>query len=138
MKKKKFKYNTYIKSIRWSNKRDKALERDNYSCRKCWCNNNLHVHHASYRRLWTEKVSDLFTLCSHCHKEFHSIYWTSRDMISITKQFIWYIKKPKKQYEITPELIKYIKDWWKWKSQNLVPLKIWNKTKRLIKKGLLL
>jgi len=59
--------------------RRKVYERDNYTCLKCGneSNGNLVVHHLNGFH-WDEdsrtEVDNGATLCTDCHKEFHSIY----------------------------------------------------------------
>lgn len=129
------KYDKYIHSYKWIKIRDSILDRDNHTCLKCWWTEKLNVHHWTYRRLYKESPSDLFTLCTYCHKTFHNTYWVKKDMLTLTRKFIWtYVKK---EYEITDELIKFVKDWWNFRKQSLVPLRIWKKIKHSIRKWLL-
>ena len=63
-------YLAYLNSKTWADKRNLALERDSYKCSICGNPNNLQVHHLCYpRTLGTEPISDLMTLCEHCHKD---------------------------------------------------------------------
>lgn len=64
-------YLSYIASEAWSLKRLKVLQRDNFSCQTCGSNHDLQCHHKSYTNLFHEPLSDLITLCSHCHNAIH-------------------------------------------------------------------
>ena len=64
------KYLAYLESRTWSEKRNMALERDEYHCSLCGNPNNLEVHHLRYPDvLGTESIADLMTLCCECHKK---------------------------------------------------------------------
>jgi 5-methylcytosine-specific restriction endonuclease McrA len=64
-------YNRYLESNQWKEKAKKVRRRDKYKCRVCgkpgWV-----VHHLTYKRVGKERLSDLITLCEHCHKDIHS------------------------------------------------------------------
>lgn len=41
-------------------------------CSKCWCTDNLQVHHKIPRSLWwTDNINNLIVLCKACHEEEH-------------------------------------------------------------------
>ena len=50
-----------------------VYERDDHKCVKCGNNENLNVHHKTYKHLFDEygHLEDLETLCKECHKEEH-------------------------------------------------------------------
>lgn len=61
-------------SKKWRKIRKLRLARDNFKCQNghWWpATSNLHVHHCNYNNLGNEKLSDLITLCSKCHKKIH-------------------------------------------------------------------
>ena len=63
-------------SVRWSKQ---VMERDNYTCQVCGDNKggNLNSHHLNGWNAFPEQRFDLdngVTLCTDCHKEFHSQY----------------------------------------------------------------
>jgi 5-methylcytosine-specific restriction endonuclease McrA len=63
-------YQEYLRSSKWSKKRDKRLERDGHCCRTCGAsgeNIKLHVHHSNYEWFQRERMRDLITLCDECH-----------------------------------------------------------------------
>jgi len=47
------------------------LRRDGFRC--CVCNSgSLHeIHHLTYDHVYVEKLSELCTLCSSCHRKIH-------------------------------------------------------------------
>lgn len=61
---------------------------------KCWSEKQLHVHHATYDRIWNEDIAtDLFPLCKRCHYFFHIKYeW---HIIENTLDFISVKELPK-------------------------------------------
>ena len=66
-------YNKYLKSDYWQDIREQILKRDNYTCKLCNSENNLHVHHQSYEFLGNENLDELITLCNKCHFYIHKI-----------------------------------------------------------------
>lgn len=65
------KYDDYLKSEEWIEKRDAALEAAGHRCQLCNSKNSLNVHHRTYENVYNEKPSDLIVLCRKCHKIFH-------------------------------------------------------------------
>jgi len=93
----KTKYNAYISSPEWQEKRKQVFEQKWYKCESCWISESLHVHHWTYRRLYKEKISDLFVLCWYCHMSLHEKYGTI-DLLRATKAFIkWEELIPRKK-----------------------------------------
>lgn len=64
-------YEEYLQTPEWRQKRELALERDNYCCRVCNSDERLHVHHRTYVRRGNENLEDLTTLCEECHERYH-------------------------------------------------------------------
>ncbi len=62
----------YLSGQVWKNKRIKVLKRDKYICQRCegWA---TEVHHKTYKRWGKEKLEDLESLCSDCHKTHHRV-----------------------------------------------------------------
>lgn len=65
--------NRYKKELPWAYA---ALERDNFSCQKCYITENLVVHHLDESRKFgwrkmNNELSNLITLCRHHHAEIH-------------------------------------------------------------------
>lgn len=66
-------YQEYLDSKAWQEKRQFALTRAEYRCQVCNGDLRLEVHHRSYERLYEhEEISDLIVLCEWCHKLHHS------------------------------------------------------------------
>lgn len=52
----------------WKLRRDYVLQRDGHRCTRCQASSNLHVHHVvPVSRRIDHSVSNLVTLCVHCH-----------------------------------------------------------------------
>ena len=66
-----FRKDAYLKSSTWSQKRQQALQRDNYACVECGRHTDLNVHHIRYNNIFNEQSADLLTLCSDCHTALH-------------------------------------------------------------------
>ena len=73
-------YEGYLMSQRWADKRQQKLEEENYTCEKCGYNPNwstspiyvpLDVHHLTYDNLGDEPLEDLQVLCRSCHMLIH-------------------------------------------------------------------
>lgn len=62
-------YKEYINSPAWKVKKMKVLERDG---RLCVCGDEAtDVHHKTYTNIGKEPLSDLVSLCKHCHDGYH-------------------------------------------------------------------
>lgn len=71
-------YNSYLKTEHWKNLRLKKLK-DKPLCQICGTNKGLHVHHKRYKYqgksiLFNERLEDLITLCSSCHRLVHRYF----------------------------------------------------------------
>ena len=110
------KYLELLKSDIWKIKKNNKLNKVNNCCEKCWEINNLQLHHSHYEwKYWNEKQKSLYILCNSCHLKFHNIYWTKRNMVKETREFLWL----KQSYIfITKELLEYAEKWWKFKQQS--------------------
>jgi len=69
-------YSKYMASEIWAEKRQQRLDVDGHCCQTCGCCEDLEVHHKyggpplfyyPYP-LGKERLSDLITLCRHCHE----------------------------------------------------------------------
>lgn len=85
-------YHTYIHSEEWELKRQLVFKNQK-TCQKCWTEHYLNVHHWTYKRLWSEKLSDLFVICSDCHKKFHEQFWVKNNMMKLTRKYLWLTRK---------------------------------------------
>ena len=52
----------------WRKTRLEVLYRDHYICTSCGSTDNVVVHHLTYENAGHEKMEDLTTLCSACHR----------------------------------------------------------------------
>lgn len=64
-------YSDYLQTPEWAAKRKKALRFAGFRCQLCNSNENLNVHHRTYKRRGYERLSDLTVLCEDCHATFH-------------------------------------------------------------------
>ena len=69
----KLKYNEYLKSEKWANKRQQVALREHWTCQKCGkvILTNFHIHHKSYKHFGDEPLDDLMFLCENCHTNIH-------------------------------------------------------------------
>lgn len=70
-------YAEYLQSPHWQEVRKEAIESSNSICERCelprWLaeiayDQDLHVHHKSYRSRGKEQIEDLEVLCRRCHE----------------------------------------------------------------------
>lgn len=63
-------YNAYVKTPQWQDKRVRVLQRDNYVCQGCLKRPATEAHHtkAGYDHLEHEPLFELVALCGVCHK----------------------------------------------------------------------
>lgn len=72
-------YNAYLRTPEWQQVRRRALVRDNFTCQNCFCkvtHSSAQVHHLTYdslRRTGITFTFEVVSLCSACHKLYHSI-----------------------------------------------------------------
>jgi hypothetical protein len=66
-----YKYHVYLKSVEWKIIRNKVVERDNGMCLYCKTKPAQEVHHKHYRTIYKEKIDDLESVCSDCHRAIH-------------------------------------------------------------------
>lgn len=85
----------YIRTKEWRKKRLETFLKKWKKCLKCWSEKQIHVHHATYERIWNEDIeTDLFPLCRRCHEFFH-------------KKYEWHFIKNTLDFLSTKELPKY-------------------------------
>jgi len=73
-------YHDYLGTEHWHTVRDAAIRRAGGKCQACGSQENLNVHHNTYKRLWCEEQEDVVVFCSRCHEIFHDALPTSPDM----------------------------------------------------------
>lgn len=73
-------YLEYLKTDKWKRISQKRMEIDKYTCQMCGCHgtmqNQLEIHHMSYKYLYCEEkriYQDLICLCHCCHKSIHNV-----------------------------------------------------------------
>lgn len=67
------KYEAYLMSDQFEKIRQSVLSRDNYKCVVCGSQDDLQVHHLTYKNIYKEDIGDLITLCRACHSIYHAI-----------------------------------------------------------------
>jgi hypothetical protein len=79
------KYDQYIKSPEWAERRKAILARDNFECRTCPNSENLQVHHRRYDHFGNEPMEDLVTLCIECHDAITNVLRSRRHTNRLVK-----------------------------------------------------
>lgn len=70
-------YQEYLKSKHWKLLRDRFKASKLYKggiCKLCGYNNDVNIHHKSYKRIGHERLNDLLVLCQSCHNQLHNRY----------------------------------------------------------------
>lgn len=72
----KLKYNDYLRSPQWRQKRQQLFEQRGKCCERCGLDMgelgiSPDVHHKTYDNLFNEPLEDLEVLCRPCHKKHH-------------------------------------------------------------------
>ena len=95
-------YAEYIQSHGWAEKKQARMKLDGDHCQGCQARENLQVHHITYARLYRERMSDLVTVCTRCHRLIHRIYkpMTGRSLASVTFRVLKQMK-PRETTEFT-------------------------------------
>lgn len=87
-------YTDQLKTSAWMRKKYEILNRDNFVCSKCLCDNyenQLEVHHITYfknKKAWEYPDYFLVTLCRLCHQKEHDLKNTK----NINKIINWVLK----------------------------------------------
>lgn len=66
-----YNYHKYLQSEEWKTIRNQIIERDNGLCLHCKINPAQEVHHKHYNNIYKERLDDLESVCSDCHREIH-------------------------------------------------------------------
>lgn len=67
------KYEEYIRSAEWNEKRKQKAEEQKYRCERCdkFVPKGFHIHHKTYKNFGHEDMKDLQFLCEDCHINVH-------------------------------------------------------------------
>lgn len=84
-------YKEKLKDPRWQKMRLSVLERDNFTCQRCFDEENtLHVHHKTYKKgnePWEYELDNFTTLCADCHEyETDHRYDAEKSLLNSFKQ----------------------------------------------------
>jgi hypothetical protein len=82
------KYSLYIKSIFWTQRRNKYYQKHSRVCSVCGSSKFIVLHHTLYANLGKEKDEHLIPFCRFHHNLFHKTNGTHKDMIEQTNKFI--------------------------------------------------
>jgi len=63
--------NAYYASTHWAEVREHRWKNDRYTCVLCGAGHELQCHHVIYN-LFAESMSDIMTVCEHCHRTIHT------------------------------------------------------------------
>jgi transcription elongation factor Elf1 len=66
-------YNGYLQTPKWRDKRDRVLRRDNYVCKACEHRRATQAHHLTYKHAFDEPLFDLIAICDLCHESLHTM-----------------------------------------------------------------
>ena len=66
-------YNEYLKSEEWADKRQQKAKEQHFTCEICGkvILKGFHIHHKTYIRFGCELMKDLQFLCEECHTNLH-------------------------------------------------------------------
>jgi hypothetical protein len=70
-------YNEYLKSEAWAQRRLKVLKRANGQCEGCSDKKATQVHHLTYAHKFNEFLFELVAVCDDCHTSLHSYHLDS-------------------------------------------------------------
>lgn len=104
------KYRQYLKSNTWRQFRQDVLVSRGFQCEQCGSQDNLEIHHITYRNIFHEIPSDVRILCKQCHGITHGInqatqYRDKYQQIKYTKT----PRKPAKHYTLRIKQIYNVK-----------------------------
>lgn len=87
-------YEEYINSDAWSERRAAFFEHHPRRCRSCGTGKQIHLHHTTYQRLGREEDEDLVPLCEHHHRVVHRLHAARRSQLSLRQVTAMVIAKP--------------------------------------------
>jgi hypothetical protein len=65
------KYQAYLASHEWAQRRSSILKRCSGICERCHSNPAENIHHRTYARKYQERLTDLIAYCRGCHEWHH-------------------------------------------------------------------
>jgi 5-methylcytosine-specific restriction endonuclease McrA len=65
------KYERYLRSPEWIEKRDRFRAAFGNKCVVCGSTEDLHIHHLNYDCIGNETINDVVCLCKGCHRSAH-------------------------------------------------------------------
>lgn len=65
------KYQAYLCSREWAERRNAVMKRANFLCERCGGNTVNVVHHLTYAGKYNERLEDLQGICNGCHEFIH-------------------------------------------------------------------
>ena len=65
-------YKSYLNSSHWKEKRKEFKKCYIRACVICGTNENIELHHITYKNIGKERLSDLCFLCRDCHESVHN------------------------------------------------------------------
>lgn len=110
------KYEEYLQSDIWREKRMKALKRDGFQCQICGSGKNLQVHHIRYPNTYGEEpLEDLITVCDVCHSaKLHKRDMELKQLKKDIEETVWF--HTHEAIQVPAEYINFI---YRYKSQDL-------------------
>jgi 5-methylcytosine-specific restriction endonuclease McrA len=66
------KYNAYLESKEWQDKRERVLKRANGQCEGCGAKAATQAHHLTYAHVFNEFLFELVAVCDDCHQRLHA------------------------------------------------------------------
>lgn len=66
------KYDAYLQTPEWREKRELVLKRCNWTCEGCGTAAATEVHHMTYEHVFAEFLFELKGLCHACHERWHA------------------------------------------------------------------
>jgi phage terminase large subunit GpA-like protein len=67
-------YDWYISSTKWSDRKRSYYDSHAKICLACGSEQDIHLHHHTYKRLGKELNSDLIPLCEKHHRQVHELH----------------------------------------------------------------
>ncbi len=109
-------YKDYLKSEHWINLRKRFYNskkvkkmkeiHNKVLCEFCYGNENLNLHHRTYKRIGNERLDDLVVVCKECHYHIHQFYFNEMKIKNLYKATKIMRRIKKKNMDIMYELFK--------------------------------